>query len=215
MHSTFQFANFAGSLILDLGCGAGIDSAEFARSGANVVSADFTQTATKLTRGLLKEVDLPARVIQADATSLPFKEEVFDCVYCFGVLHHILNVEKAIAEIKRVLKTGGQLMGMLYHKDSLLYAHSIVYLRGIKEGLLSKFTIDEILSRYSERREGNPYTKAYTKKEARRLFSRYFKHISIEVRYNVIDLPQQRKVKVGLPDEYELGWHPIIKAIKL
>ena len=127
MHSTFKFGNFVGKLVLDLGCGAGIDSAEFARNGASVVSADFARTATKSTQGLLTEAKLPAQVLQADATSLPFKKETFDCVYSFGVLHHIPEVDKAVFEINRVLKPGGQIMAMLYHEDSLLYGYSIVY----------------------------------------------------------------------------------------
>jgi len=214
MQATFEFDKFAGKSVLEIGCGAGIDSAEFAQNGASVVSADFTRTATKSTQGLLKEANLPARVLQADATALPFQKETFDCVYSFGVLHHIPDVDKAVLEISRVLKPGGQVMAMLYHQDSLLYGYSIVYLRGVKEGLLGKLTMDEILARYSERKEDNPYTKVYTKTEAEALFSQYFRSCSVEVRFNVIDLPEQRKVKVSLPDKYELGWHLIVKAVK-
>jgi len=214
MHATFGFDGFVGKLILDLGCGAGIDSAEFARNGASVVSVDFTRIAVESTRNLLKEAGLPGRVRQADATSLPFKNDTFDCVYSFGVLHHIPDIEKAISEIKRVLKPGGQIMVMLYHEDSLLYGYSIVYLRGIKQGLLEKFSMDDILARYSERKEDNPYTRVYTKAEAQTLFSQYFRSCSVEVHYNVIDLPEQRKVKVSLPAQYELGWHLIVKGIK-
>ena len=146
--------------------------------------------------------------------SLPFKNDIFDCVYTFGVLHHIPDVDKAVSEINRVLKPGGQIMAMLYNKDSLLCGYSIVYLRGIKEGLLGKLTMDELLARYSERKEDNPYTRVYTKAEAKAMFSQHFKSCSVEVRYNVIDLPEQRKVKVSVPDEYELGWHLIVKAVK-
>lgn len=214
MHETFGFDKFAGQRVLEVGCGAGIDSAEFARNGASVVSTDFTGSAVQLTGELFREAGLNAQVVQANATALPFPNDSFDCVYSFGVLHHIPAIDQALSEIKRVLTPGGLVMAMLYHRDSLLYGYSIVYLRGIKEGLLPELTVDELLARFSERREDNPYTKVYTKQEAHDLFSRYFQSCSVEVRYNVIDLPQQRKVKLGISDNYELGWHLIVKARK-
>ena len=214
MHATFHFEKFSGKSILDLGCGGGIDSAEFARNGAVVVSADFSQTSVNTTHNLLQEAGLQANVVQADATNLQFDDNTFDCVYSFGVLHHIPSIDKTLVEIKRVLKPDGQIMAMLYHKDSLLYGYSIVYQRGIKEKQLEKLTMDELLAKYSERKEDNPYTKVYTKTEAKDLFSKYFRSCSTEVHYNVIDLPEQRKVKVDISDDYELGWHLIVKAVK-
>jgi len=215
MHEVFGFDSFRGKKVLEVGCGAGIDSAEFARNGALVTSTDFTEKAVQSTKELLEEANLPVNVIQADATNLQFEDNTFDCVYSFGVLHHILDIEEALSEIKRVLKPGGQVMVMLYNKDSLLYGYSIVYLRGIQERLLEKLTMVELIAMYSERKEDNPYTKVYTKSEAQALFSRYFEACSAEVRYNVIDLPEQRKIKVDMLDRYELGWHLIIKGKKL
>ncbi len=214
MHKAFHFDDFKDKMVLEVGCGAGIDSAEFASNGAHIVSTDLTRTSTELTRDLFKGIGLPSVVIQSNATSLPFRENTFDCVYSFGVLHHFPGIEFALAEIHRVLKPGGQLMVMLYHRDSLLYAYSIVFWRGIREGLLKTMTPDELLSCYSERNEGCPYTRAYTKQEAVDLFSSKFTQVTGEVYYNVIDLPEQRKVKVDVSDKYELGWHLVVKAVK-
>lgn len=214
MHDVFKFGDFSGKLILEVGCGAGIDSAEFARNDARVISTDLTRQGTELTRDLLIKSGLPSSVIQSDAKALPFKDNTFDCVYSFGVLHHIPDVEVALGEIYRVLKPGGRVMVMLYHRDSLLYAYSIIYWRGIKEGLLKTLTPEELVSCYSERNEGCPYTRAFTKDEAKNLFSSQFKQVTTKVHYNVVDLPEQRKVKVKVPDKYELGWHLIVKAVK-
>lgn len=214
MHETFRFGDFSGKRVLEIGCGAGIDSAEFARNGAIVTSTDFTERAVKSTRELLAEAGLPADVHQADATSLPFEDNFFDCVYSFGVLHHIPPIDDALAEIKRVLKPGGQLMVMLYHKDSLLYGYSIVYLHGIAGKELETLSMEELLARYSERKLDNPFTRVYTRKEAEQQFSCYFTDCTTEIRYNVIDLPEKRKVKIIVDDEYDLGWHLILKARK-
>ncbi len=214
MHDAFKFSDSSGKLILEVGCGSGIDSAEFARNGAKIVSTDLTRTGVELTHNLLKENSLPSLVIQCDAKNLPFENETFDCVYSFGVLHHFPEIDAALTEIHRVLKTGGRVMAMFYHRDSLLYAYSIIYWRGIKEGLLGSLTPEQLAARYSERNEGCPYTRVYTKEEARSLFSQWFKQITTEVHYNVLDLPEQRKVKVDIPDKYELGWHLIVKAVK-
>ena len=72
----------------------------------------------------------------------------------------------------------------------------------------------ELVSRYSERIEGCPYTKAYTREEAKVFFSEWFRDVDVTVRYNVIDTAAERKVKTCLDDKWELGWHLIVKAKK-
>jgi ubiquinone/menaquinone biosynthesis C-methylase UbiE len=217
MLKTFQFWRYKGNRVLEIGSGSGIDSAEFAKYGAYVISMDLTKTATHETKMTLIESNFyyNSDVVQASAHYLPFRENCIDVVYSFGVLHHIPNVNDAMKEIKRVLKKNGKVMAMLYNKDSLLYAYSIIYLRGIKNGLLKKHTEDEILSMFSERIFGCPYTKAYTKEEAIKLFENYFKNVKASVHYNVIDTLEKRKVKIVVPKDLELGWHIVIKAKKI
>jgi ubiquinone/menaquinone biosynthesis C-methylase UbiE len=214
MHDSFRFQDWRGKQVMEIGCGSGIDSMEFARNGAIVTATDITDNAVALTRNLAKEAGYKVSVVQTPALELPFPDASFDCVYSYGVLHHIPNVEPKINEISRVLKKDGTLLAMLYNKNSLLYAYSVIFRHGIQEKLLTEqhFTESDLVSRYSERNEGCPYTKAYTKEEAKEFFSTWFKDVDVTVRFNTIDTDEQRKVKVGLDDKCELGWHLIVRA---
>ena len=208
MLKTIPFAKYRGKLVLEIGSGSGIDSAEFGRQGADIVSLDFTETGARSTRDTLAEAGVSSSVVRAAAQNLPFRDGVFDCVYSFGVLHHIPDAIRVTKEIARKLAKGGELICMLYNKDSLLYAYSILFLHratGLGE--------EEMISRYSERVEGCPYTKAYTKKDVRDMLADDF-DVSMSVHFNVIDTDQERKVKVLLSDEYELGWHLIVRATR-
>ena len=220
MRSTFRFYQWKNRKVLEVGCGSGLDAIEFANNGAIVTAVDITDNAIQQTMQNSIEAGINITVMPTlQSQFLPFPNDSFDCVYSFGVLHHIPDVEVMLEEIHRVLKPGGTFMGMVYNKDSLLFAYSIVYLHGIKDrkylDSFSLATIDKLTAQYSERIENCPYTKVYTKEEARELFGNYFKEIEIEVKYNVLDLPGERKVKIDIDDKWELGWHLIIKGVKV
>lgn len=200
------FEDYRGKSVLELGSGGGLDSAEFARNGARVISVDFTARGSATTRDLLRESGSEPRVVRSSATNLPFAQTSFDCVYSFGVIHHIPEMEQAVQEISRVLKAKGDLICMLYNKNSILYAYSIMFLHK-GEG-----TEEELVRRYSERILDCPYTKVFTKEDVMRLFEPHFEDVRINVRYNVLDLPGRRKVKFSMDDKSELGWHLVIHA---
>jgi len=207
MLDVIPFGSFRGKRLLEVGSGSGIDSAEFGRNGAEVVSLDFTQTGTTATRDTLNEAGLASNVVRADAQRLPFRDGSFDCVYSFGVLHHIPEVSRIIGEISRVMTPDGDLICMLYNKNSLLYAYSVLFLHR-DEGLGE----EELVSKYSERVELCPYTKAYTKKDVQDLLQDKFRAISTSIHFNAIDTPSERKVKATVPDSLGLGWHIIVEA---
>jgi SAM-dependent methyltransferase len=58
-------------------------------------------------------------------------------VYSFGVLHHIPEAAKAIAEIRRVLKPGGKLLVMVYNRTSINYVIEIMFVRKLGVWILS------------------------------------------------------------------------------
>jgi hypothetical protein len=98
----------------------------------------------------------------------------------------------------------------LYNRDSLLFAYSVIF-RGWSEGM----TPEESLKAYAERRTGCPYVKVYSQQEAEHLLKRFFTDVITEIHYDVIDLPNTRKVKFSLEEEgRKLGWHIVVKGLK-
>jgi len=216
MHEAFRFNSFAGKKVLEIGVGAGIDTAEFLRNGAEIVGVDFSPLATRSAKLLLKEANLEGHILLTDARYLPFRDSQFDVVYSFGVIHHIPNISEVLQQVRRVLRPGGLFTGMVYNRDSLLYSYSILYLRGVKEGLIAQGMSEiEIASKFSERFTGNMYTKAYTKDEIGNLLQRFFSRVRVDTYYNVIDTVDKRKVKFQVETgQNDLGWHLVFRAVK-
>jgi len=86
--------------ILDNGCGPGF-MAQFLAS-YDVVGIDISPKMVKLAQKRY------SKVIQGDSQHLPFKDDSFMTVINKGVLHHLEDPQKAVEEISRVLKPGGQ-----------------------------------------------------------------------------------------------------------
>ncbi|MBC8043267.1 MAG: class I SAM-dependent methyltransferase, partial [Rhizobacter sp.] len=113
------FDNFAGKRLLEIGCGLGTDLLQFARAGAITTGVDLTEESVALAKKRFELYGVPGDFQVADAEKLPFAADSFDAVYSFGVLHHTPDTQKAIDEVYRVLKPGGKIVIMLYHKQSL------------------------------------------------------------------------------------------------
>jgi SAM-dependent methyltransferase len=124
-----DFESMKDQQVLEIGCGAGTDAVEIAKAGARYIGVDVTPRAVGLTKGHLAYRGLPGQVELADATRLRFAEGSFDIVYSHGVLHHIPDIDTAVAEVHRVLKPGGRAVVMLYHRRSLNYYVDILFVR--------------------------------------------------------------------------------------
>lgn len=53
------------------------------------------------------DLNSPLADVKADITELPFEKEQFDVIFCNHVLEHVLDDQKAMQELYRVLKKGG------------------------------------------------------------------------------------------------------------
>jgi SAM-dependent methyltransferase len=116
--------DLAGKLVLDVGCGMGRYAEVATRWGARVVGIDLSQ-AVEAAAGNLADRD--ATILQADAFSLPFAPESFDCIYSLGVLHHTPDCERAVKGLARFLRPGGTLVVWLYSAYNPWYRMSDVY----------------------------------------------------------------------------------------
>jgi ubiquinone/menaquinone biosynthesis C-methylase UbiE len=121
IHSFAQFTRYRGKRVLEVGFGAGTDFIQWLRAGAIASGVDLTEEGLENLRHRIQIYDLPApeSIRVADAENLPFPDNTFDLGYSFGVLHHSPNTEKAVAELIRVIKPGGELKIMLYNRRSI------------------------------------------------------------------------------------------------
>ena len=102
---------YSGELVLDLAAGTGTSSESFARRGARVIACDFSLGMLRV--GAERRGGASRRgvtVVAGDALALPFADETFDAVTISFGLRNVSDVDRALAELRRVTKVGGRLV---------------------------------------------------------------------------------------------------------
>jgi ubiquinone/menaquinone biosynthesis C-methylase UbiE len=199
-----------GKQVLDVGCGNGYVTCQFAEAGANVVAIDLTERAVELTQVRLAQLGLTAEVIRADAEALPFGDETFDTVVSFGVIHHTPDTEKAVKELHRVLKPDGRLRLMLYHRNSFAYRALFPAKRLLQRGSRGQTASDQVNAVDGPT---NPLGKVYSKSEVRALLHLF---TNIEFRPEEMFFNRARHIPTPLRNfiARRWGWHLYIRARK-
>jgi len=102
-----------GERILDLGCGQGFFSEEFAKLGGNVFGIDISPELIKIAKA--RNTKNVAYDVSAGDTNLSFKDGFFDKSVIVLALQNIKDVNKVFEEMKRVLNEKGSLAIVLNH----------------------------------------------------------------------------------------------------
>ena len=103
-----DFDGYRGRAVLEVGCGAGVDLARFAKGGAEVTGVDSRRRRSiwrapiSSSRACADDFDV------ADGEQLPFADDTFDLVYAHGVVQYTANPQRLVDECRRVLKPGGE-----------------------------------------------------------------------------------------------------------
>ncbi|GGJ95483.1 demethylmenaquinone methyltransferase [Pilimelia anulata] len=95
-----------GDLVLDVGAGTGVSTAELAAAGAHAVGADLSLGMLRV--GKRTRPALP--LLASDALRLPFADATFDAVTISFALRNVVDTDAALAELLRVTRPGGRLV---------------------------------------------------------------------------------------------------------
>ncbi len=106
-------------LVLDVGSSNCRNLIPFLNRKFPCIALDFSRSMVRKAKEFLLKRKLSTSFIIADVNSLPFRDRVFDYILCTRVLHHLPNRylrAGALAEIKRVVKSKGEILLSVYRR---------------------------------------------------------------------------------------------------
>ena len=206
-----QFERWKGKRVLEVGCGIGTDTINFARAGALVTAIDLSDQSLEIAKKRARVFDLEQSItfrhVNMEELSSHVPVERYDLVYSFGVIHHTPNPNRAIAEIKRYMSASSELRIMLYAKRSW-------------KNIMIEAGLDQ-----PEAQSGCPIAFTFTHEEVRDLLAGF--HI-LEIRqdhifpfviekyvkyeYEIVPWFSAMPKQMFAALEKSLGWHMLITA---
>jgi ubiquinone/menaquinone biosynthesis C-methylase UbiE len=222
-----EFDRWGGKRVLEIGCGIGTDTMNFARAGARVTAVDLSSRSLDLARQRARVFALDDRIrfVEGNAERLArFVEPAeYDLVYSFGVIHHTPHPERVMEQIRRFyMGRGTTLKLMVYHR----WAWKVLAIL-VNEAHGAFWKLDRAVARNSEAQTGCPVTYTYTRTSVRHLLETtgftiddvFVDHI---FPYRIADYVQYRYVEaipfrwIPVPVmrslEQRLGWHLCVTA---
>lgn len=221
-----EFERWRGKRVLEVGCGIGTDTVNFARAGAQVTAVDLSEKSLEYAKRRVKLFGCEDRVVfhcaNAEELSTVVPLDKYDLIYSFGVIHHSPHPERIMEQLRKYASDETVLKIMVYARAS-----SKVFWAMREEQVKDMGRIDETIAKRSEAEYGCPVTYTYTYAGARRLLcaggfqaTRLWKdHIFV---WDVEHYRRGEWVKdaewAALTDEEiqeladEVGWHLLIEG---
>jgi ubiquinone/menaquinone biosynthesis C-methylase UbiE len=197
-----EFEKWREKRVLEIGCGIGTDTMNFARSGATVMAVDLSEKSLVIARDRAKSLGLLDRItfVKADVErldeSLPIEQ--FDLIYSFGVLHHTPHPERAVAQLRQYAQPGSTLKVMVYHRWSWKVLAILM-----SELKMPFGQIDALIAQHSEAQTGCPVTYSYSKRSGIRLLA----HCGFEVTNVQVEHIFPYKISDYARYRYKIVWY--------
>ncbi len=105
---------------LDLGCGLGRHTIQFAKAGFNTAGFDLSEESIRRTAEYAKAEKLDITLKVGDMLELPYPDASFDCILCRNVISHTdtAGMRQIVEELKRVLRPEGECYLTLGSKET-------------------------------------------------------------------------------------------------
>ena len=109
--------------LLDNGCGPGRHAIYFARQGFAVTGFDQSRQALDYLTAWAAREEVPVNIREGDLFSMPFASEQFDCIVDYNASYHTdtAGYQRAVSEIRRVLRPGGEVFLTLLSRRDTAY----------------------------------------------------------------------------------------------
>lgn len=139
-----------GQKILEVGCGAGRFSRVILNSTkAKLYSIDYsTAVDANYTNNYKKKFKERFFLFQSSVYSMPFKNNIFDKVFCFGVLQHTPDAQRAIFSMAKKIKIGGEIVVDFYPLKSFYTFLHAKYLFRLVTKKISNEKLFQIINNY-------------------------------------------------------------------
>jgi len=202
-----EFPRWQNKRVLEIGCGIGTDTMNFARHGARVTAVDLSEKSLEMARKRAEVYGLSGSIRfyhgsgEALADVLP--AEPYDLVYSFGVIHHTPHPDRVLEQIRNYVGPGSTVKIMVYHR----YSWKVFWIL-MTYGKGQFWRLSEMVARHSEAETGCPVTYTSTRRELRDLLEQKGFHVKQTQVEHIFPYRIQDYVKYSYIKEWYFRWMP-------
>lgn len=153
--------------VLELGCGSGKlwnKNKDRIDKDLDITLSDFSKSMLKIAKAKLKDSRCNFKFEEINAENIPYDDNTFDIVIAQHMIYFIPDIEKALREIKRVLKPGGILYATANSCDTMKELNELV----------NNFDPDSGLN-------NNGYSTRFELENGENILKKYFEKVNVEI----------------------------------